>query len=220
MLISNAGSTITFAQVQETLKVPPSIIDEDGGGHYDAVSALQKSIRGSDVNAALYYLARLIVAGDMESLRRRLLVTAYEDIALANPNAVMRCVQALDAAKSVGFPEARIPLAFTVIDLALSPKTKVAANSIDAALAAVEANPTDVLDYLKLNPVNKSERDAYPYDRPDLWDRMQYLPNTLAERIFYEVDEKGAYLRQLNENYRQLEKIARRSDLAKLKQEK
>jgi len=219
VLITHQKDLITFEDVQATLKVPPSIIDEDGGGHYDAISALQKSIRGSDVNAALYYLARLIVAGDMESLRRRLLVTAYEDIGLANPNAVMRTVQAIDVAKMVGFPEARIPLAFCVIDLALSPKTKVTVESIDAALAAVGDHPEDVLDYLKLTPVNHKDEDKYPYDRPDLWDKMQYLPHSLKDKTFFNIEEKGAYLRQLNDNYRQLMKIRRRADLAKLKKE-
>ncbi|HOJ45634.1 MAG TPA: AAA family ATPase, partial [Bacilli bacterium] len=202
LLIAVVSRDITLQDITETLKVPPSIIDQDGGGHYDAVSAMQKSIRGSDVDAALYYLARLIVAGDMESIRRRLLITAYEDVGLANPSAVMRAVQAIDVAKMVGFPEAAIPLGFTVCELALSPKAKTAADSIHNAITAVKDKPLDVLEYLKLTPVNMKEVDKYPYDRPDLWERMQYLPHAAKHETYYEINDSGTYLKQLNENYR------------------
>ena len=217
LLIAVADRDITIQDIEDTLKVPPSIIDQDGGGHYDAVSAMQKSIRGSDVDAALYYLARLIVAGDMESIRRRLLITAYEDVGLANPGAVMRAVQAIDVAKLVGFPEAAIPLGFSVCELALSPKAKTGANSIHRAIEAVKDKPLDVLEYLKFTPVNMKEADKYPYDRPDLWERIQYLPDAAKNEKYYEINDSGAYLKQLNENYRRLQQIARGADLAKLK---
>lgn len=217
LLISYPNQVIGLDEVATTLKVPTSIVDDDGGGHYDSISALQKSIRGSDVDAALYYLARLILAGDMESLRRRLLVTAYEDIGLANPSAVMRAVQALDTAKAVGFPEANIPLAFTVIELALSPKSKAAANSISKAMAITSEEPSEVLDYLRYTPVGLKDEDKYPYDRPDLWAQMQYLPDKHRDLKIYEPEDRSAYLKQLNDNYRKLASIARRSDLANLK---
>jgi len=219
LLIAVVSRDITLQDITETLKVPPSIIDQDGGGHYDAVSAMQKSIRGSDVDAALYYLARLIVAGDMESIRRRLLITAYEDVGLANPSAVMRAVQAIDVAKMVGFPEAAIPLGFTVCELALSPKAKTAADSIHNAITAVKDKPLDVLEYLKLTPVNMKEVDKYPYDRPDLWERMQYLPHAAKHETYYEINDSGTYLKQLNENYRRLQRIVRTANLSKLKKE-
>lgn len=179
-------------------------MDQDENGHYDAVSALQKSIRGSDVDAALYYLARLCAAGDLESIERRLLVTAYEDIGLANPQAVTRCATALESARKVGFPEAVIPLGFTVCDLALSPKSKVACNAIHKAMDVATSSPLDVMDYLKLTPVNVQEEDKYPYDRPDIWEKIQYLPELIKNMQFYEPSDHSSYERALNENYRRL----------------
>jgi len=220
LFIAAKHSPITLTDLTETIKVSPSVVDKDEGGHYDAVSALQKSIRGSDVDAALYYLARLIAAGDLESIQRRLLVTAYEDVGLANPGAVSRAVQALESAKLVGFPEAIIPLGFAVCDLALSPKSKAACEAINRALDAVKDHPQDVLDYLKLTPVGMAEEDKYPYDRPDLWEKMQYLPDALTDMRFFVGGNRGAYLRQLNDNYKKLTAVKRRRDLANLKREK
>ena len=100
--------------------------DKDGDAHYDVLSAFQKSIRGSDVNAALHYLGRLIEAGDLQSIGRRLLIIAYEDIGLASPQAGQRTFAAIESAERVGFPEARIPLANAVIELCLSPKSNSA----------------------------------------------------------------------------------------------
>lgn len=218
LAIAAKKSKVTIKDLETTIKVPSSILDRDEGGHYDAVSALQKSIRGSDVDAALYYLARLINAGDLESIQRRLLVTAYEDVGLANPNAVMRAVQALESAKLVGFPEAIIPLGFAVCDLALSPKSKAACEAINRAIEVDNKHKADVLDYLKLTPVGMAEEDKYPYDRPDLWEKMQYLPDMLKDMRFFEAADSGSYLKQLNENYRRLSSVKRRRDLAKLKQ--
>lgn len=109
--------------------------DKDGDAHYDVISAFQKSIRGSDVDAALHYMARLIEAGDLPTIMRRLLTIAYEDIGLANPSAAARCVQAVTAAEKLGLPEARIPLANAVIELCLSPKSNSAILAIDHALS-------------------------------------------------------------------------------------
>ena len=149
-----ANKHITMDVVLEYSRLANSSISKDDDGHYDALSALQKSIRGSDVQAALYYLARLIQANDMVSIERRLLTIAYEDIGLANPAACARCVNAIDAAKRIGFPEARIPLANTVIELALSPKSRSADEAIDAALNVVNSTSYQVPAYLRLTPVN------------------------------------------------------------------
>ena len=111
--------------------------DKDGDAHYDVISAFQKSIRGSDVDAALHYLGRLVEAGDLPIICRRLMVIAYEDIGLGNPAAAARTVTAVQAAEKLGFPEARIPLASVVIDLCLSPKSNSAVTAIDAALADI-----------------------------------------------------------------------------------
>ncbi len=195
-------------------------LDKDGDGHYDAVSAFQKSIRGSDVDAALYYLARLIEANDMDSIERRLLVTAYEDIGLANPAAVARTIEAIDTAKRVGFPEASIPLGVAVIDLALSPKSKAGCLAIHAAQAEVAKNPLPVPPYLRLTPVGMKEEDKYPYDRPDLWHKIQYLPEEIKDIVFYTPKTTSSYERQLAENLNILKSVHRSVELAKLKKEK
>src|SRR5699024_12378124 len=110
--------------------------------HYDVLSAFQKSIRGSDVNASLYYLGRLIEAGDLESIARRLVVIAYEDIGIASPQAGPRALSAVEAAERLGFPEARIPLAVAETELALSPKSNIAHNALDPALADIKKGNT------------------------------------------------------------------------------
>ena len=208
---------IEKSDIDAITKIPNYLMDQDENGHYDAVSALQKSIRGSDVDAALYYLARLCSAGDLESIERRLLVTAYEDIGLANPQAVTRCATALESARKVGLPEAVIPLGFTVCDLALSPKSKVACNAIHKAMDVATSSPLDVMDYLKLTPVNVQEEDKYPYDRPDIWEKIQYLPELIKNMQFYEPSDHSSYERALNENYRRLKKQGRSKDLRRLK---
>lgn len=220
VLSLNEAKHITVDIVRSVHKIPNYLIDKDEGGHYDAVSALQKSIRGSDVDASLYYLARLISSGDLEGIARRLLVTAYEDIGLANPSAVDRCLNAINVAREVGFPEAIIPLGFTVCELALSPKSKVACESINRALAKVEEMPLAPLDYLKLTPVNTKEIDKYPYDRPDLWERIQYLPELIKNEHFYIPQHTSKFEQSLNTNYTRLQKTKRTSDLARLKSNK
>ena len=208
---------IEKSDIDAITKIPNYLMDQDENGHYDAVSALQKSIRGSDVDVALYYLARLCAAGDLESIESRLLVTAYEDIGLANPQAVTRCATALESARKVGFPEAVFPLGFTVCDLALSPKSKVACNAIHKAMDVATSSPLDVMDYLKLTPVNVQEEDKYPYDRPDIWEKIQYLPELIKNMQFYEPSDHSSYERALNENYRRLKKQGRSKDLRRLK---
>ena len=211
------GKEISLEDVKAIERVPNYAMDKDEEEHYDSVSALQKSVRGSDVDAALYYLARLCIAEDLDSIKRRLLVTAYEDIGLANPNAVLRTQNALLAAEQVGFPEAIIPLGFAVCDLCLSPKSKASCLSIEGAMDFASKQPFTVQDYLKLTPVNVKDEDKYPYDRPDLWEKIQYLPDYIKDMKFYQPSDKSAYEKALNENYRRLLKQGRRNDLAQLK---
>lgn len=213
---------ITKEMVMALERVPNFMSDKDEEEHYDSVSALQKSVRGSDVDAALYYLSRLMIAGDLDSIKRRLLVTAYEDVGLANPMAVLRCQMALQAAEQVGFPEATIPLGFTVCELALSPKSKNATLAVQAAMSFASTTPFSVQDYLKLTPVNMEEEDKYPYDRPDIWEKIQYLPEQYKNKEFYhpKTDTLSNYEKGLNENYYRLKKQGRMSDLAKLKAKK
>lgn len=212
--------TISLNDVKQTIKVPNYSLDKNDDEHYNAVSALQKSIRGSDVDAALYYLAKLCVAQDLESIQRRLLVTAYEDVGLANPQAVDRTYHACQVANMVGFPEAIIPLGFAVCDLALSPKSKASQKAISNAFEFVKKKPLDVLDYLKLTRVNVSEEDSYPYDRPDLWEKIQYLPEMIKNISFYEPTGTSKYEQALNANYHRLKSIKRTTNLRKLKEKK
>ena len=128
---------ITLPIIEECLQRKAMTHDKDGDAHYDVISAFQKSIRGSDVDAAMHYLARLVEAGDLFIICRRLMVIAYEDIGLANPQAAARTVTAVQAAEKLGFPEARIPLAQAVVDLCLSPKSNSSYLAIDAALADI-----------------------------------------------------------------------------------
>lgn len=218
--LSFKNEEITLDKVKSIVKVSNIQLDKNEDDHYNAVSALQKSIRGSDVNASLYYLARLCAANDLDSIARRLLVTAYEDIGLANPNLCMRTKIAIDSAKEVGFPEAVIPLGDVVIELALSPKSKAGANSIHYAMDLVQSNPLDVLDYLKLTPVNTLDIDKYPYDRPDLWVKMQYLPELIKNIKIYQPSFNSQYEKVLNENYKKLLEVNRSSNLRELKSKK
>lgn len=188
-------------------------------GHYDLVSAFQKSIRGSDVDAALYYLAQLIESGDMESIERRLLVIAYEDIGLGNPAAVARTIQAIDAAKRIGFPEGRIPLSMAVIDLSLSPKSKSAENAIDQAMQTIHQQACPIPDYLKYTPTALQEEDRYDYGMPQLWPYIQYLPDAIKDHTFYFPGNQGKYEKALAENYQKLKKIPRSNNLRKLKKD-
>lgn len=195
---------INLDDAKEVASIPNYFSDRDGDEHYNTVSALQKSIRGSQVDAALYYLAKLIRSGDLDGIIRRLEITAYEDIGLANPQAVDRCYNACQVAKESGLPEARIPLAFTVVDLSLSPKSKSAALAIDEALEKVDERPTQVRDYLKLTTEDDG-REKYPYDKPYLWKYIQYLPEGLEDCKFYSSWDSGKYERSLEENRKNTE---------------
>ena len=215
--ISCTNKIISVEDVKTNTKVPQYLIDNDEDGHYDAVSALQKSIRGSDVNASLYYLARLIAANDIASIERRLSVTAYEDVGLANPSAVDRTIKAIETAKILGFPEGAIPLGFAVVDLALSPKSKSSCNAVQEAIKSVEQNVFPVPKYLRLTPHGLKSEDKYPYDRPDLWDKIQYLPDEIKKVEFFEGNSNSKYERALVENYMKLKTNQRSADIASLK---
>ena len=211
------SGNVTLEQVKSIESVPNYAMDKDEEEHYDSVSALQKSIRGQDVDAALYYLARLCIAGDLDSIKRRLLVTAYEDIGLGNPNAVLRTQMAIAAAEQIGFPEAVIPLGDAVIDLCLSPHSRSGDESILEAMSFAQKMPFRVQDYLKLTPVSLKEEDKYPYDRPDLWEHIQYLPDEFADIQFYKPHLASAYEKALYQNYERLRQQGRTNKLAKLK---
>lgn len=211
-----SNGSITKDTVSQYSQFPNSNMDAGDDGHYDAVSAFQKSIRGSDVDAALYYLARLIQAGDMDSIERRLLVIAYEDVGLGNPAAVARVVAAIDAAKRVGFPEASIPLGVAIVDLCLSPKSKSGANAISNAMHEVQHQALPVPEYLRLTPVSLKEEDKYDYDSPEIWPHIQYLPDSIKNKHFYEPNTNSSYEAQLAKNLQELRKITKFNKISKI----
>lgn len=195
---------ISLETVENSLQRSYITMDKNGDGHYDVLSALQKSIRGSDVDASLHYAARLIEAGDLPSLARRLTVIAYEDIGLANPEAQIHTVTALDAAQKIGFPEARILIANVVIDLALSPKSNSAITAIDKAMADLRKSgnlpiPRHLRDghYAGSKELGNAENYKYPHAYPEKWVDQQYLPDKLMSASYFFPNETGKYERAL-----------------------
>jgi putative ATPase len=167
--------------------------DRDSDYHYDLLSAFQKSLRGSDENAALHYLARLLSAGDLASVCRRLLVTAAEDVGLAYPNALIYCKAAVDSALQLGLPEARIPLADAVIMVATAPKSNSGICAIDAAMADVASGnysdvPSNIQDahYEGAKKLGHGQTYIYPHGHENNWVKQQYLPDKLKDTVYYE----------------------------------
>ena len=183
---------ITLEIAEECLQRKAMTHDKDGDAHYDVISAFQKSIRGSDVHAALHYLARLVEAGELQIICRRLMIIAYEDIGLANPAGAARAVTAVMAAEKTGFPEARIPLANAVIELALSEKSNSAYSALDAALVDVRnARSSSVPDHLKdshyqgAKDLGRGVDYKYPHSYKSGWVQQQYLPDSLVGKKYY-----------------------------------
>lgn len=199
---------ITLSVAEQCLQRKALTHDKDGDSHYDVISAFQKSIRGSDVDAALHYMARLIEAGELLILMRRLLVIAYEDIGLANPAGAARVVSAVQAAEKLGLPEARIPLANAVIELALSPKSNTAIRAIDAALSDVQLGrggqiPAHLRDahYKGAEKLGRGVSYKYPHDYPNHWVSQQYLPDTLRQAHYFEAEPTSRYEEALQAQY-------------------
>ena len=182
--------------------------DKDGDAHYDVISAFQKSIRGSDVHAALHYLARLVEAGELQIICRRLMIIAYEDIGLANPAGAARAVTAVLAAEKTGFPEARIPLANAVIELALSEKSNTAYSALDAAIADVRnARGNDVPDHLRdahyqgAGELGRGVDYKYPHSYEEGWVKQQYLPDSLVDAVYYSPKPTSKFESALTKQY-------------------
>lgn len=204
---------------QECLQKRVLTADSDGDAHYDVISAFQKSIRGSDTDAALHYLARLIAAGDLPAIVRRLITIAYEDIGLANPQAAARTIQAVQAAERIGFPEARIPLATAVIDLCLSSKSNSAIRAIDAALTDVNNGaagpiPDHLRDahYTGAHKLGRGVNYLYPHDYPNDWVKQQYLPDNLVHKSYFRPKGIGRYETALKERYTKIKHAQEQSD--------
>lgn len=199
---------ISLAIAEECLQRKAMTHDKDGDAHYDVISAFQKSIRGSDVHAALHYLARLVEAGELQIICRRLMIIAYEDIGLANPAGAARAVTAVMAAEKTGFPEARIPLANAVIELCLSEKSNTAYSALDAALADVRAGKgSAVPDHLKdahyqgAKDLGRGVDYKYPHSYDDGWVKQQYLPDTLVNAKYYKPKPSSKFESALAKQY-------------------
>ncbi|MGO2265323.1 replication-associated recombination protein A [Vagococcus salmoninarum] len=202
---------LTIRIIEECIQRKALTHDKKGDAHYDVISALQKSIRGSDVNAALHYLGRLVEAGDLFIICRRLMVIAYEDIGLGNPSAAARTVSAVQAAEKLGFPEARIPLANAVVDLALSPKSNTAYSALDNAIADIRAGksgeiPSHLRDshYSGAKDLNRGVGYQYPHDAPGSWVDQQYLPDKIKRARYYEPKNTGKYEQALAQQYQKI----------------
>jgi len=192
-------------ELLKTINSKPVIVsDKDESGHYDLLSAFQKSIRGSDVNAALHYLARLIAIGDLDSIYRRMSVIAYEDIGLANPDIGPRVAAAISASELVGLPEARIPLGDIVVQMALSPKSNSSHIALDQAISDVETGRCgDIPDTIKIH----SNIYKYPHDYPNHFVSQQYLPDNLINKKYFIPQDTSPNERMLKQIDEKLDKL-------------
>ena len=173
---------ITIDNINEVNSRPSFFTDKNEDGHYDMLSAFQKSIRGSDVDAALHYLGRLIVSGDYDSIYRRMIVIAYEDIGLANPSIGPKVIAAIEASERVGYPELVKPLSVVVIEMALSPKSNSADAAINMAITDINSgNVGRIPEHIKTTSPNYK----YPHNYPNYWVKQQYLPDKLIGRKYY-----------------------------------
>jgi len=200
---ASEDKVITEDKIRLINNKPVFFSDKNGDGHYDVLSGFQKSIRGSDVNASLHYLGRLIYEGDLDSIYRRMSVIAYEDIGLANPAIGPRVDAAINAAERVGLPEARIPLAEIVVEMALSPKSNTAHVALDEALDDIyKGNVGSIPNHIKTNsPLYK-----YPHDYKGSYVVQQYLPDRIKDKEYYNPKSIG-YEVNFKQVYDRLKKI-------------
>ncbi|MBQ6570051.1 MAG: replication-associated recombination protein A [Clostridia bacterium] len=189
----NGSITVLLETAKELSQKSSLRYDRDGDEHYDILSAFQKSLRGSDPDAALHYMARLLTAGDMTSVCRRLMVCACEDVGLAYPMIIPIVKASVDAALQVGLPEAQIPLADAVILVATSPKSNSGVNAIDAAMADVKAGKTGPVPahlrdshYEGASKLDHGQGYKYPHQFADHWTPQQYLPDAIKNAHYYE----------------------------------
>ena len=201
---STSDKNITMDVVTKINNKPALFADKNETGHYDLLSAFQKSIRGSDVNAALHYLARLLVIEDLDSIYRRMTVIAYEDIGLANPSIGPKVDAAINACERVGLPEARIPLSVIVTEMALSPKSNSAYSALNKAITDIESgNNYPIPETIRID----SKIYKYPHDYKGSYVKQQYMPDNLINKKYYEAKLTSKYEQSLNEIYKRIEKI-------------
>ncbi len=192
---------LTLENVKALIGKKSFAIDGEGESYYDITSAMIKSIRGSDPDATVHYLARLLKSEDIEFIARRLMILAYEDVGLANPNIGPRVYAACHTALEVGLPEARIPLSYAALDLATSPKSNSAYLAIDNAIADLEEMTSMQIPPHILNKELKSGKFVYkyPHDYEGGFVKQQYLPDEIKDKIYYEPKETGSYERGVKE---------------------
>ena len=176
------NKNVTIENIKEVNNSPSFFTDKGEDGHYEMLSAFQKSIRGSDVDAALHYLGRLIVSGDYESIYRRMTVIAYEDIGLANPSIGPKVAAAIQACERIGYPELQIPLSVIVTEMALSPKSNSAYSAMASAISDIN---TGNVGRIPEHIVNGNPNYKYPHNYPNYWVEQQYLPDKLKDRKYY-----------------------------------
>ena len=204
---STDDKKITEDRIRMINNKPVFFSDKNDEGHYDVLSGLQKSIRGSDVDAALHYAARLVYQEDLESLFRRLSVIAYEDIGLANPSIGPKLEAAINACLRVGLPEGRIPIGNIICEMALSPKSNTSHIAFDEALSDIEKGDVGLIpNHIKTD----STTYKYPHDYPGAFVVQQYLPDKLKNRKYYNPKDIG-YERQFKEVYENLESIKKKN---------
>ena len=194
---------VTVDKIKNISNKPVFFHDKDADGHYDLLSAFQKSIRGSDVNASIYYLAKLLEAEDLDSIYRRMTVIAYEDIGLANPSMGPKVEAAINACERIGLPEARIPLSVVVIELALSPNSNSAYLALDNATNDIRLGKSaSIPKHIK----NHSSDYLYPHNYKFGYVKQQYLPDDLKDREYYQPKATSKYEQNLKIIYENLKK--------------
>lgn len=204
--LTSIDKSVTIDSLTKVNNKPAFFHDKNEDGHYDVLSAFQKSIRGSDVNAALHYLARLLISGDYDSIFRRLSVIVYEDIGLANPSMGPKVMAAIEASERLGMPEMCIPLGTVIIELCLSPKSNTGKLAIHAALSDIEqGNVGNVPKHLKNTPDSTYK---YPHDYPNAFVKQQYLPDKIKNKEYYKGKNTSKYEMQLIEIYNKLKKMS------------
>ena len=205
---STSDKNITMDVVTKINNKPALFSDKDETGHYDLLSAFQKSIRGSDVNAALHYLARLLVIEDLDSIYRRMTVIAYEDIGLANPSMGPKVDACINACERVGMPEAMIPLSVTITEMALSPKSNSAYSALHDAIKDIESgNNYPIPETIRID----STIYKYPHDYKGSFVVQQYMPDNLINKIYYKPKLTSKYEQNLALIDQRIKKIKEQS---------
>ena len=210
--------SIDLELAKNVIMRPQIGIDKNEDTYFQTLSGLQKSIRGSDVDAALHYLGMLLASEDLLSLVRRLQVMVFEDIGLANPQLALRVKTACDVALDVGMPEARIPLGVVVVDMALSPKSNSAYLGIENALKDIEDGKCGNLPPHLKNTYSfdgKVDSYKYPHDYPNAWVYQQYLPDELLGAKYYIPKDSSAYEKAIKERYELIEKLKKEHEQKK-----